>query len=97
MSARDKTPDRRVATLGEAFIWHGAARKVEAKSDGKNGKWVCISCGEPLAHNLEKDLHCARRRPAGLDHMPGGVFTRGERAKHVLAWFSFESNRYEVP
>jgi len=57
-----KIPDRRAAIEGEVFTLprKPGLQVVQPKAEGNdptNGRWVCISCGVLLQHNLEKDLH----------------------------------------
>jgi hypothetical protein len=94
-----KIPDRRAAIEGEVFTLPQKAglQVVQPKAEGKEGRWVCISCGVLLQHNLEKELHCGRK-PKRVGNLPGGPKAPiGERAHHVLAWYSFETGNVEVP
>lgn len=94
-------PDRRSALVGESYCLQTGnlieEGTVEPKSEGDNGQWVCISCNEYIANNLQKDTHCDGPRKPGTSQNPGGKNGSGSRAKHVLAWRSFDSKRIEVP
>ena len=87
----------RAAVAGEtfAFRYHfpGQTFEVRPKGDGNNGQWVCLTCGLPLANQLEKDVHTGEKKP----HVSRMTVTIGAPAKHVLAWRSFISGEIEVP
>jgi hypothetical protein len=97
MKKKEQIPDRRAATEGERFIYENREYTVAGKTEGNNGSWVCISCGLRLDNNLHKDIHCGRPRPRNSEQKPGGKNASGERARHVLAWFSNISGLFEVP
>lgn len=103
-----KIPDRRPAIEGEVFTLPrkpGLLQVVQPKAEGNdptNGRWVCISCGVLFQNNLEKDLHCGHKpKRVGKflsNNRPGGPEAPiGERAHHVLAWYSFDTGNVEVP
>lgn len=103
-TVRSRAFERRAAVEGERFLWTegGAAAGadvelvVRAKSDGKEGRWWCITCGVCCEHNLDKDLHCAGPAPRGRERRL--VLSLGDaRARHVLAWRNFSSGHVEVP
>ena len=102
-TVRKQKYGRRAAVVGEKFLWpgsgmdegHDVEMEVRAKAEGDGGKWLCISCGVALSHNLEKDLHCSgteRSRTRRLSFELGD-----ERAAHVLAWSNFVTGHVEVP
>jgi hypothetical protein len=66
---------------------------VAPRGPGNDGRWYCLSCGELLLNNLEKDLHCDRRQSKNSKL----IESLGEPAKHVLGWFSHTSGTIEVP
>ena len=99
-----KIPELRPAIEGEVFTLprRPGLQVVQPKAEGKEGRWVCISCGMLFQHNLEKDLHCGNKpkRVGKLlaDNRPGGPKAPiGERAHHVIAWYSFDTGNVEVP
>ncbi len=67
---------------------------VREKQEGKQGRWVCLSCGEALEHNLGKDLHCDRER--ALDRKLKQELGDAGVA-HVLGWWNFSTGDVEVP
>lgn len=86
--------DRRPAIAGETFVMGPQLGIVAEKSAATSGQWICISCGVLLEHNLDKDLHCARRAPKrNQNHM---VNVLGGPARHVLAFLVVAGN-VEVP
>jgi hypothetical protein len=92
-----RIPDRRKAEEGERFTLDGREITVAPKEDGDRGRWFCISCVETLANNMAKDHHCMGPRKRGSASAPGGKDGSGARARHVLAWFSYASQEFEVP
>lgn len=90
----------RPAEEGERFLWtpDGCRRPVElvvrAKSNGDEGRWYCIACGEAFEHQLGKNLHCQRERAKErqIVHEMGDT-----GAAHVLAWRNWCSGYVEVP
>ncbi len=59
------------------------------------GQWVCITCVKIFALGPDKDAHCLEPGPrwsALIDPTEEQA-----RARHVLAWRSFESYQVEVP
>jgi len=94
---KSDVPDRRAAVEGERFKINGTLAIVKAKTEGDKGLWVCISCCEELANNMQKDFHCNGKRKRGTKSAPGGKEGSGPEARHVLAWLSFASGNYEVP
>lgn len=89
--------DCREAIEGERFYFRGRERVVMAKAHGRAGMWICISCGEALPSFPRDKSHCDQPRQ-GADDAPGGrKAPLGKRARHVLAWYSAETDNYEVP
>lgn len=103
MAKLEAYPDRRKAEVGEPYALKNYAGKpfitgtVKPKTEGQAGQWCCISCGVVLGNNLEKDIHCGRPRARNSQDKPGGAKAPGQKAKHVLAWRSFDSGEVEVP
>lgn len=92
-----RIPDRRAAIAGERYTWRGESLTVQPTSPGDEGYWVCLTCEEAFANNLQKEFHCALPRPRRSALRPGGAQATGERARHVLAWFSYATNQVEAP
>lgn len=58
--------------------------EVHEKTDGSQGQWFCIDCGELPMNNMQAQSHAGSEKFA-------------EFPKHRMAWRNFESSKLEVP
>lgn len=92
--------ERRAAVAGETFRRVvGEAElstEVHEKFPGKDGRWLCISCGYVCEHQLDRDLHC---KTQGLARKQRRIVNElGDASvRHVLAWWNFSTGHVEVP
>lgn len=106
--AKEKMLDRRPAAEGENFWVEDVSLartligsnepglcEVKPKTGGDRGQWFCITCCQPLQNNFDKDSHC--QKPAPRKSATRDLDPTQPKAKHILAWRSFESGKLEVP
>lgn len=99
-SVRAEKKERRPALAGETFLRReGEAEMltvVHEKFPGKDGRWLCISCGYVCEHQLDRDLHCQRQgMPKGERRLK--IELGDSAVRHVLAWWNFSTGHVEVP
>lgn len=99
-SVRAEKKERRAALAGETFRRREGETEfvttVHEKFPGKDGRWICISCGQACEHQIDLDLHC--RKP-GLPKRHRMLLNElGDASvRHVLAWWNFATGHVEVP
>jgi hypothetical protein len=47
--------------------------EVAPKTEGATGQWICITCGDPFANNMEADGHTPKHKLAWRSFVSGKI------------------------